>query len=72
MFDALDFQTPDWKDSGWRRVDAIYLTARGQRATHLSFPRNLYGWDCECVFILNPKCVTPVHKKARAVKPGRR
>lgn len=27
--------------------DGIHLTSQGQRATRLSFPENLYGWDCE-------------------------
>lgn len=26
--------------------DAVHLTVRGQRQTHLSYP-GLYGWDCE-------------------------
>jgi len=27
--------------------DALHLTAAGERATRLSLPYNLYGWDCE-------------------------
>jgi hypothetical protein len=27
--------------------DGIHLTQEGQMETHLSFPENLYGWDCE-------------------------
>lgn len=27
--------------------DGLHLTDRGQWATRLSFPFNLYGWDCE-------------------------
>jgi hypothetical protein len=41
-------------------VDAIHLTWRGQCETRLSFPRNLYGWDCESVFIMNPDTITPI------------
>jgi len=37
--------------------DAIFLTEEGQYNTRLTFPRNLYGWDCECVLILNPKTI---------------
>lgn len=34
--------------------DAIHLTWTGQLATRMTYPRNLYGWDCETVLILNP------------------
>lgn len=38
------------------KVDAIWLTAKGQIETRWSSP-SLYGWDCESVLILNPKSV---------------
>jgi hypothetical protein len=28
--------------------DAIHMTDDGQWATRLTYPANLYGWDCEC------------------------
>lgn len=34
--------------------DAMWLTAEGQWRTRLTSP-NLYGWDVETVFIMNPK-----------------
>ena len=37
-------------------IDAIWLTNKGQWDTRLTFPRNLYGWDCETVLIMNPNC----------------
>ena len=37
-------------------IDAIYLTERGQEETRFSDP-SLYGWDCECILILNPKTI---------------
>lgn len=40
--------------------DAIWLTEKGQNATHFSYPLNLCGWDCETVLILNPDCCTAV------------
>jgi hypothetical protein len=40
--------------------DAIWLTEKGQNETHLSYPIDLYGWDCETVLILNPDCCTAV------------
>jgi len=36
--------------------DAIYLTEKGQKETRFSTP-SLYGWDCECVLIMNPECI---------------
>jgi hypothetical protein len=40
-----------------RGVQAIWLTTEGQWATRLTYPRNLYGWDCETVAILDAACV---------------
>ena len=42
------------------KYDAIWLTFKGQRATHLSYPIKLYGWDCETILILNSECVEPI------------
>ena len=44
-----------------KNYDGIWLTENGQNETHFSsFKFNsgldLYGWDCETVFIMNPKC----------------
>jgi hypothetical protein len=38
-------------------VDAIWLTDNGQWDTRLSTPADLYGWDCESVLVLNPRCI---------------
>ena len=46
-------------------IDGIYLTEQGERRTRIPYMyggspgkfRNLNGWDCECVLILNDKCV---------------
>lgn len=40
-----------------RGIDCIWLTEEGQWKTRLIFPRNLYGWDCECVLVLNERCI---------------
>ncbi len=48
------FPYPTFEDL---EVDAIHLTTHGARATHLSEPMNLYGWDCESVLVLNKDCV---------------
>lgn len=37
--------------------DAIHLTSEGQWRTRHSHPRNLYGWDCECVLVMNPAII---------------
>jgi hypothetical protein len=41
-----------------KQYDAIWLTEVGEQETRMSYPANLYGWDCESVLILNPYCVT--------------
>ena len=43
-----------------QKYDAIWLTEKGQNETHLSYPIDLYGWDCETVLILNADCCTAV------------
>lgn|ERR1035437_4124260 len=53
--DSYKEQYPDFKLLA-TLCDAIWLTEEGQRDTHLSHPYNLYGWDCESVFIINSKC----------------
>ena len=49
---------PDYEQIAQSGVDAIHLTERGQWATRLSAP-SLYGWDCECVLIINPAGIRP-------------
>lgn len=41
--------------------DAIYLTWNGQCETRLSRPMDLYGWDCECILIMNPDVMEVLH-----------
>lgn len=38
----------------------IWLTAKGELGTRLSFPYNLYGWDCETVLLFNEKPIIKV------------
>lgn len=49
---------PKWKEYGFRRTaidfeklaldyDGIWLTEKGNTETHLSYPEDLNGWDCE-------------------------
>jgi len=50
--------SPDFEELVDNGVDAIWLTLKGERETRLSVTRqNLYGWDCECVLVLNPECI---------------
>lgn len=53
---------PAWEPLKEDGVDAVFLTESGQWATRLSMPKNLYGWDCETVFIINPHSVCEVPK----------
>lgn len=59
-----EYQRPryiiDFESMASRGVDAIWLTAKGQWATRHSHPRNLYGWDCETVLVMNPACVKQI------------
>ena len=43
-------------------IDAIWLTETGQNETRWSIP-NLYGWDCECILILNADKLKEEYKK---------
>ena len=36
---------------------AIHLTSKGHLETAFSQPYNLYGWDCETVLVLDPRCI---------------
>lgn len=46
-------------------IGAVYLTELGQvrtRYTSLAaFPVGLYGWDCECVLVLDPDSIEPLN-----------
>lgn len=37
---------------------AIHLTTEGQEKTRFTYPRSLYGWDCETVLVMNPRTIT--------------
>lgn len=43
---GLDYTKPNWSSIS-EEYDAVHLTARGETATRLSLPLDLYGWDCE-------------------------
>ena len=46
---------PDFEGMATAGCDAIYLTEKGERETRW---RGLFGWDCESVLIMNPRCVS--------------
>lgn len=50
------WKTPNFENILSKGYDAIFLTEKGQQETRFSDP-SLYGWDCECVFIMNKDCV---------------
>jgi hypothetical protein len=37
--------------------DAIHLTNKGQCDTRLTYPKSLYGWDCETVLVMNADAI---------------
>jgi len=47
---------PDYEGMLKLGIDAIYLTERGERETRYTEP-GLYGYDCECVVVLNGTCL---------------
>lgn len=51
-----EMQWPDYEAILARGVDAIHLTEKGESETRFSNP-NLYGWDCECVLVMNADAV---------------
>jgi len=53
----------DMRDQG---VQAIYLTARGERETKWGLLRSLYGWDCESVVILDPAPLSQIGSSDQA------
>ena len=62
FFEETGFKAPfgefiDFEKMRKKGVDAIWLTEKGERRTRFIYPRNLYGWDCETILILNERCV---------------
>lgn len=50
--------------------DGIHLTSRGNAATHLSYPHDLYGWDCESTLWFR-WCFTDAERIETPVAPMR-
>jgi len=46
--------------------DAIHLTAKGERETRFAHPKDLYGWDCETVLIMNPDAIQPIFDRCNS------
>jgi hypothetical protein len=55
---VYSMQYPDFEKMS-KKFDAICLTRKGEAETRHLHEKNLYGWDCECVFIMNPKGIEP-------------
>ena len=45
------------------KYDAVHLTVKGEKETRFSYPKSLYGWDCETVLIMNKNCLTAQYDK---------
>ena len=53
---GVDFlQCPDFERLA-TEYDAVYLTENGEQSTRQT-DINLYGWDCECVLVLNKDAI---------------
>ena len=57
--DGIDFE---WALA--QGFDGIYLTGPGQIATRTL----LYGWDCECVFVMNPIAIKHSSEQLKSIK----
>ena len=53
---TVPIKLPNYEKMVQSGIDAIFLTVEGNFMTRIKFP-SLFGWDCECVLILNPDCV---------------
>jgi len=71
--EGTDIEAIDFEGLVRRGVDGIYLTEKGQYETRFplraTFWRNLYGWDCECVLILNERCIKGVGEEGMMCEP---
>lgn len=70
LYEGGHISVPRFRPLVDRGVDAFHLTPNGERATGLSYPRALWGWDCETVLILNPSSVRQIG--ASSLRPGKR
>ena len=59
----VEFENPDFEAMKKAGISAIHLTEKGQHETRLTHPRNLYGWDCESVLIMNERCIQSYKEK---------
>ena len=66
IFEVLE--AIDFKELVNQGIDGIYLTRRGEAETRFAFHRNLYGWDCESVLILNERCILDYWQKESDIK----
>ena len=57
IMDRIEKTSIDFEKMKEVGIYYIYLTENGQDETRFSYPRSLYGWDCESLLILNEKCL---------------
>ena len=49
---------PDFEAMLAAGVQAIHMTERGQDEMRFCYPYSLYGWDCECVLVMDANCIS--------------
>jgi len=59
QYEDLPYFWPNYEKMISRGIEAVYLTENGEQTTRMMCEKNLYGWDCECIFVINPGVVTP-------------
>ena len=57
---SFDIGSPSFASLVLSEIDAIHLTVEGEQETRYTMPRNLYGWDCESVLVMNPASIAPI------------
>lgn len=61
LFGGSFMEAVDFEELIRQETDGIYLTAKGESETRFTYPRTLYGWDCETVLILSERCIKSYH-----------
>jgi len=54
---GINQQVPDFEAIVAEGYQGMHLTVDGQHATRTTWPRTLYGWDCESVLIFDPDSI---------------
>lgn len=62
-----DMERLPWVDGRWNpeidfgkvidQYDGMMVTAKGEQDTRFTYPKSLYGWDCESVVVFNQDAI---------------